>query len=53
MNYKKKVLLDLLKDFNMPSSMLESLSDEQIKQFYILFQKVMIRVAVHQFREDK
>ena len=51
MNYRKKVLLDLLKDFNMPSSMLKSLSDEQIKQFYILFQKIMIRVAIQHLRK--
>ena len=51
-NYKDD-LIHILKDFNMsnPKQLVESLSNHQAKQFYLLLQKVMIRVAVKSLGE--
>jgi hypothetical protein len=50
----RKEMIEILEDFNMPNprEMLTPLSDIEVKQFYKLIQKVMIRITVQQFRES-
>jgi len=46
-HYKPEVV-KILKDFDMPNyiDLLESLSDDQVKNLYILFQRIMVRSAL-------
>lgn len=46
-NYKPEVI-KILQDFDVPdcADLLKSLSDDQVKNLYILFQRIMVRSAL-------
>ena len=51
-DYRKEVL-KILKDFDMPNAtdFIASLSEDQVKDVYVLLQRIMIRVALQAYGE--